>query len=238
MLPSNAIGELAMYFPFVGALAALDAAELARRASPFAEPRGAALADDASPSRLILLTRGCLRMTAARGARTGPTLYRVQPGETCGVTAAALLAGADASIAGTAETDVGGVQLAQADFLHFVEAQRSFRQFVYRSIAIGVGALVRRLCETSERTLAARLAELLSAGAPAIHRTHQELANELGTAREVVTRLLASFAERRVVRLGRGEIWVENIDVLRREAQRAGELPDSSGRPPRTKRRR
>lgn len=227
-----------MYFPFVGMLAAPDAAELVRRAAPFAEPRGATLADNAFPSRLILLTRGCLRMTAARVARTGATLYRVQPGETCGVTAAALLDGGDYSIAGTAETDVGGVQLAKPDFLDLIELVRSFRQFVYRSIAARVGELLQRLRDANERTLAARLAELLVAGAPAIRRTHQDLANELGTAREVVTRLLANLAERRVVRLGRREIWVESIDALRRDAEHIGGAPAPGQALRKTKRRR
>ena len=44
--------------------------------------------------------------------------------------------------------------------------------------------------------------------------THQEIANELGSSREVVSRLLGDLAARGVIRLSRGEIEITNIQVL------------------------
>ncbi|HQU50643.1 MAG TPA: helix-turn-helix domain-containing protein [Casimicrobiaceae bacterium] len=67
-----------------------------------------------------------------------------------------------------------------------------------------------------------RLAALLvrrSDGSPTIRATHQAIADELGSVREIVTRLLRSFEDRGLVELGRERIRVADRDGLQELAR-------------------
>ena len=48
-----------------------------------------------------------------------------------------------------------------------------------------------------------------------ISQTHEEIANHLGSAREVVSRMLSYFSREGIVELSRGEIVVKNKNALR-----------------------
>jgi CRP/FNR family transcriptional regulator, anaerobic regulatory protein len=68
-----------------------------------------------------------------------------------------------------------------------------------------------------------RLAQLLAKSSSAsIHATHQSLANELGSAREVISRLLSEFQRRNWVRLSRGSIEITDLSALKALAGEAG----------------
>ena len=45
--------------------------------------------------------------------------------------------------------------------------------------------------------------------------THQELADELGSVREIVSRILGSFADREMVQLDRGQIRILDVEALK-----------------------
>jgi CRP/FNR family transcriptional regulator len=49
--------------------------------------------------------------------------------------------------------------------------------------------------------------------------THQEIASELGTSREVISRLLEDLAREGVIRTARGEIEALDLDVLAERAR-------------------
>jgi len=70
--------------------------------------------------------------------------------------------------------------------------------------------------------LAARLLELAGEGG-VVHATHQVLANELGTAREVISRTLSEFHRRGWVEQSRGEVRLVGRSGLERLARSAGE---------------
>jgi len=63
--------------------------------------------------------------------------------------------------------------------------------------------------EVAFRKLDQRLAALLLGKGAKVRATHQQLAEELGSVREIVSRLLKGFADQGMVRLGR-----EQIDIL------------------------
>jgi CRP/FNR family transcriptional regulator len=73
--------------------------------------------------------------------------------------------------------------------------------------------------EVAFRKLDTRLAQLLVQRGPVVLETHQKLADELGSVREIVTRLLRSFEERGWVRLERERITVLDPQALSSFAQ-------------------
>ncbi len=149
-------------------------------------------------------------------------LYRVKAGETCVLTSACLLSGAVYDAEGVAETDVDAVILPKPAFEDLLATSPRFRHFVFSSYGMRLHDLVALLQEITVKQVDKRLARHLVSGTAAgvIEKTHQELANDLNTAREVVSRLLQDFAERGWVETGRGSILVKDGKAL--EAFAAG----------------
>jgi CRP/FNR family transcriptional regulator len=91
-----------------------------------------------------------------------------------------------------------------------------FRRFVMTNYGVLISDLIVLLDEVAFHSLDARLAKLLlDSGSSSIDRTHQLIADELGTAREVVSRQLKRFEQKSWVALGRGH--VEIIDRAKLE---------------------
>ena len=77
---------------------------------------------------------------------------------------------------------------------------------------------LRRLSPAAEQC-AEKVAALLLGKGRVVHATHQQLADELGSVREMVSRLLKGFAEQGLVALGREQIEIRDAAGLRRIAE-------------------
>lgn len=142
-------------------------------------------------------------------------LYRVLPGETCIVSAGCLLGRADYNASGIAEHDSTLLLLPQADFDALL-SDPVFRTFVFTLFSERIAELMQLIEEVAFRRLDARLAGHLLGRGRLIHVTHQQLADELGSVREIVSRLLKGFADDGLVRLAREQIEVLDPAGLRR----------------------
>jgi len=124
------------------------------------------------------------------------------------------LLGSDAYPAtGVAETEVTAIALPRPLFLRLTETHPPFRQAVFHLFAERLTGLMQLVEEVSFRKLDQRLAALLAARAPLIQVSHQQLADELGSVREIVSRLLKQFEEQGWLRLAR-----ERVEILDAEA--------------------
>ena len=137
-------------------------------------------------------------------------LYRVNAGESCVLTTACMLADEDYSAEAITETDVEAVAIPRAAFDDFTGRSPIFRRFIFqtysRRIADLFGLIDDIIFQRIDVRLAERLLELDQGGH--IATTHQALAVELGTAREVISRTLGEFQRRGWVELARGEIRI------------------------------
>lgn len=207
--PTDPNDWLALFPP----LQALDAATRERLL------RGARIGTMASGERAYLegaLARGyVLRLegttrvqkTSASGREV--VLYRVGPGETCVLTTSCLLGRTQFPAEGVAESTVREAVVPPALFDALMQESEGFRRFVIANYGNLIGALIMLLDEMMFLRLDTRLAQALldaAAGAPRLERTHQQLAHELGSAREAVSRLLKEFERRGWIVLGRNRI--------------------------------
>ncbi|WP_172196834.1 Crp/Fnr family transcriptional regulator [Niveibacterium sp. COAC-50] len=144
-------------------------------------------------------------------------LYRVLPGETCIVSTSCLLGHADYNASGIAERDSTLLLLPPNEF-EALMAEPAFRDFIFRLISERMADLMQLVEEVAFRRLDARLASHLLGRGRLLHVTHQQLADELGSVREMVSRLLKGFADQGLVRLGREQIEVVDPTGLRRLA--------------------
>ncbi len=174
-------------------------------------PRGKALFSPGSACQgFVLLLEGQIRVgvTGENGRRLA--LYRVTPGETCVQTTLCLMGGLGYSAEGLAETDLRLVLVPPALYARLLRESPDFAQFVFERFGSRLAEMTRLIETLAFLRVDARLAAALlaRAGAGACAATHQELAEDIGAAREVVSRQLALFQRAGLVRLARGRIEI------------------------------
>ena len=180
---------------------------------------GTVLFDDRSPCEALpLLVEGIVRVSKAGGSGRELQLYRVVPGEACILTSSCLLGKVAYNARGVAETGVVAVAVPQPVFQRLLSAHEPFRNYIFGLFAERIGELMQLVEAIAFQKLDQRLAALLLGKGRRIHVTHQALADELGSVREIVSRLLKSFAEQGLVSLGREQIEIVDPARLRRIA--------------------
>ncbi|RAH97796.1 Crp/Fnr family transcriptional regulator [Acuticoccus sediminis] len=174
-----------------------------------------------SVDNLLLLIEGTVRVQQRSENGREILLYRVHAGETCVLTTACMLAFEEYSAEGIAETDVVAVAIPRRTFDDLAARSAEFREFVFRAYSRRITDLFTLIdhivFQRKDVRLAARLLELAQDGL--VRATHQTLAFELGTAREVVTRTLAEFQRRGWIEQSRGMVRILDRPGLARLSQ-------------------
>jgi CRP/FNR family transcriptional regulator len=135
-------------------------------------------------------------------------LYRVRPGESCLLSGSCLLGHSDYTASGIAETDVELLIVRPDDFNALIASDEAFRTHVFSLFGERLSTLLALVEAIAYQKLDQRLAALLLARGDDIRATHQALADELGSVREIVSRLLKSFEDRGWVDLSRERIAI------------------------------
>jgi len=144
-------------------------------------------------------------------------LYRVAAGETCVLTTTCLLGRSDYPASTIVEEPVRDVIVPSPVFHQLMVDSAVFRRFVMENYGALISDLIVLLDEVAFHSLDVRLAKLLlNETGEKINRTHQQIADQLGSAREVVSRQLKRFENKGWLSLGRGYIDVLDKEALRR----------------------
>lgn len=189
-----------------------------QRATVSLEPDNYVLRSGQACTHLMLLLEGAVRVQKLSKSGHEIVLYHVRSGQFCDLSAACLLADHRYPADAVVESPSTVVMLPQERFFHALETVPAFRNHVYHRISFGVTRLVNLLEEVAFGPMDARLAQRLlefAASESMLHITHQQLAIELGTAREVVSRLLKNFERHGWIRLHRGNIEIVDFEGLK-----------------------
>lgn len=147
-------------------------------------------------------------------------LYRVAAGETCVLTTTCLLGRSDYPASTIVEEPIRDVIVPSHIFHQLMIDSAVFRRFVMENYGALISDLIVLLDEIAFHSIDIRLAKLLLDGNSAkLNRTHQQIADELGSAREVVSRQLKRFENKGWVTLGRGYVEVVNKEALQKIQQ-------------------
>jgi CRP/FNR family transcriptional regulator len=164
-----------------------------------------------------LVGAGSIRVYRVGESGREITLYHVRAGETCLVTLLSVLLNREACASAQAEGSVTAVLLPGDVARAWIRSSETFRTFAFDTMGQRLIDVMTLVEEIAFRKMDQRLAEYFrqrAEGDSQIVTTHEEIASELGTAREVVSRLLASFAQQGAIVLGRGCIRVKRPDQL------------------------
>ena len=164
----------------------------------------------------LLVGHGRVRVQLLTAGGREVVLYHVGEGDSCVLTTSCLLGATTYPAEGITETDVTAFTLSATDFNQGLDTSAAFRRFVFGNLGRRLTEVIARMEQVAFAPIDARLAGSLLTLAGhnlQLELTHQALAVELGSAREVVSRHLKRFEDHGWVRLGRG-----NIELLDRTA--------------------
>ena len=202
-------------FPAFAGLAPARLARLLADAQLLRVPAGVVLFDAKQPCRgFPLVLQGAVRVTMSAPSGREILLYRVDPGQGCILSGGCLLGHSDYAARGVAEEDVTLLSLPPAEFSALLLEHEPFRRFVFGMYGERLAEVMTLVEEVAFRRLDERLAQLLVHRGPVIEATHQSLADELGSVREIVSRLLRSFETRGWVKLERERITLKDPKSL------------------------
>jgi len=172
----------------------------------------------------IVVESGRVRVSLTADTGREVVLYRLGAGDSCLLTTSALLSDETMLAEAVAETEVAARLVPVAAFERLLAEDAAFRRAVLRNYAERVGELVVVIQDVLFHALPERLARHLVAAARdgAVEATHQAIAGELGSAREVVTRTLNRFERDGLIRVERARIVLLDVDRLARLAGAPG----------------
>jgi CRP/FNR family transcriptional regulator len=195
---------------------------LSRKSSVVSLPVGSRIyGPGQAPKDYLLLLDGSVRVQQVSEGGREIVLYRVSSGESCALTTACLMGYEDYLAEAIAETDIRAVAIPRATFDDLIAGSPEFRRFVFTAFSRRVTDLFHVIEEVAfsrmDIRLAHKLLELSHAGAE-VATTQQQLASELGTAREVVSRVLTELHRRGWLTATRGHITIRNRAALEKLA--------------------
>lgn len=167
---------------------------------------------------IALLVSGAVRVYKIGETGREITLYRFGMGESCILTANAILNNQTFSAIATVEQDAEAIMVPAASFRGWVRRYDLWSGFVFDLLSRRLSSVIEVVDEVAFRRLDIRVAALLlerSQTQNPLNVTHQEIAAELGSSREVISRILENLASQQLVRMGRGTIEVLDPQSLK-----------------------
>jgi len=161
----------------------------------------------------VMIRNGRIRVELLSSSGQQLLLYRIATGQACVMTTACLVGGSNYSAQAITETNTEVLLLPQNEFQSLLASSRRFRDFVFDGFSDRFAAMMERTTELATHTIDQRLASALMARCDlqrtdTIDITHDQLAVEIGTVREVVSRRLAIFEKQGLIARQRRHILV------------------------------
>lgn len=215
MIDTKTADKLLQHFPALADFSAPRREALLAKSELRVAGEGAVLFERGMPcAGFPLLIEGSVRVTIRAPSGREILLYRVEPGDSCILSGGCLLGHADYSASGIAESDVTLLLVPPALFQELIVHEEAFRVLVFSAYGARLAEVMELVEAVAFQRLDERLARLLIHRGPVVSASHQVLADELGSAREVVSRLLGSFEARGWVKLERGRVTVTDPKSL------------------------
>lgn len=204
--------ELLARYPVLRSLPGADFERLLAEGALRRVAAGTVLFDESQPcTGFPFVLEGAVGVSKYGDGGREIQLYRVEAGDSCILSSSCLLGSVDYNAHGVALEDTTLFVLPASTFQRLLGGSQAFRGYVFSLFAGRMADLMQTVDEVAFKRLDERLARLLLRRGPHIHATHQQLADELGSVREIVSRIMRGFAEQGLVKTGR-----EQIEVLDR----------------------
>lgn len=166
---------------------------------------------------LVILLTGQVKVYRPAASGRSLTLYYVNENESCILTASCILNAMPFPAYAQTVTEVHGLSISPEKVKEWLKTEPLWQQYVFSLLSQRMAKLIGLVNALAFQRLDERLAHWILEQAPSngeIITTHQFIAEELASSREVISRLLKEFEQDKFIKLGRGSITVLNRDAL------------------------
>jgi CRP/FNR family transcriptional regulator len=161
-------------------------------------------------SHLALVVSGSARVYKLSENGREITLYRIGPGESCILTASCIMNGEPFPASAVSEEPIEAILISTADVIRWTDQTSAFRNYLFNLISGRLSEVIGVVEEIAfrrvDRRLAGYLIQLSKQHGSRIKSTHQSIASDLGTSREVVSRILKDLEQQQMITTARGVI--------------------------------
>ena len=204
--------EIFQSFPYLNAMPREAKEELSQRSVVKSLSHKQVLVNGGDCQYLPFVLSGTLRVYKVSETGKELTLYRIDRGESCILSATCILNTSTFPAMVEAEGPTEVILIPSQLFSRWVEAYPVWRRFVFGIYEKRLDMLLTLVEEVAFRHVDARVAAYLAAGTGAeggsVSATHQQIASEVGTSREVVSRILRDLEEQGLLVTERGRIKI------------------------------
>jgi len=170
----------------------------------------------------LILCSGSIRVEITAKSGRDVTLYRIKSSESCILTTSALLNTDLYYAQGLAESNISAIALSVEDFHKAIQFSGAFAKYVLAGYASRLSSIVGLVDRMAARDVMLDVSQYLVVNINQnmlISATQTQIANEIGTAREVVGRKLQSLELDGVLERRRGEVFVKDLGRLKEIAR-------------------
>ena len=219
MIPRADVERVAAALPFLTRIEKDLVQDFARQATLARIPAGRDVMAEGDRAQAIpILMSGEIRVFRIGESGREITLYRFGQGECCVLTADSILGNRSFPAHARVEEEVEVAFVPAPVFEGWLARSSIWRQFVFDAMAKRLTSLMDTLDQVAFRRMDTRVSALIlersGRGESSIRITHQEIADELGSSREVVSRILEDLQGRGLIRLFRGGVEVVERQLL------------------------
>ena len=219
MLTQEQFALIAPHLPFLRTADAALVRDLREQAFYMRIPAGRDVFVEGSRVEAIaLLVSGVVRVYKVSETGREITLYRFGLGESCILTANAILSDKSFPAIASVEQDAEAVMIPTEIFRDWVRRYDVWREFVFDLLSQRLASMMAIVDEVAFQRMDVRVASWLLKQAKVqnpMRVTHQQIAGELGSSREVISRLLEDFVNAGLIRSGRGTIEILDFEGLK-----------------------
>ena len=177
-----------------------------------------AFTDGGESTSIPLLIKGSIKILKTAESGREILLYRIKPGETCIIMLSSALGNIPYPATAIVEQDVEALMIPNELYQYWLQHIPAVQTFTYQSLAQRLGTVMALIEEITFKRIDIRLIRFLlehtSESQSILIATHEEVASELGTAREVISRLLKNMESDHLLILSRGKIEITNRPEL------------------------
>ncbi len=213
----------ASVFPFWGSISETDRDNLMRSTQCVHFDRGTNIHDGGECTGIIIIKRGTLRIYILSEDGKEITLYRLFGGDVCVLSASCVLNSLTFDVFIDAEEDSECIVVGGCAFAELSERNREVKIYALEAALVRFSDVMWVMQQILFMSLDKRLAiflldEISKRGGDTVRLTHEQIAKYIGSAREVVTRMVKYFVSEGLVESSRGGIRILDKSRLRRIA--------------------
>ena len=207
-------------FPFWDVCSEKDKDDICQNSRALSYPRGTQIHNGEDCSGVILVRTGCLRVYMMSEQGKDITLYRLYPGDLCMLSASCVLQAITFDVFVDAEEDSECYVISGSAFSMVSERNAQIKIFSLQTALSRFSDVMWVMQQILFMSMVKRLAiflldETARTGGDTVFLTHEQIAKYMGSAREVVSRMLKYFSGEGIVSLSRKGVKIIDKQRLR-----------------------